>query len=291
MWFARVVWITLPLSLSGPIDDATEMWNAAPRLVVVGLASSAWMIGIVALFAPRPRSFTVLRVVAPGAVVAAFVTVRAEPTAMTWLAVVHAAVAAFALLHAAVADRCADGASYGNERRHPLRLPPQFSLFFVPVAVGTTIGGVLLGPWWLADRRWIAGSIAMALGVPAVIVAIRALVAVERRFVVFVPAGFVVSDSIVLVDPVLFPREHVVHMAASDDRQAGLPDARPGVLDLRLGTPGAVELLADEPAPIPCRDGRTASRTVDAARVLFAPLRPSFVVSEWNERGQPGRPR
>jgi hypothetical protein len=288
-WAGRLLWIALPLSLGSAIDGATSEWPGATRTGVVVFVSGAWVLGVIALFAPRPRSFTVLRVVAPFAMLAAIGSLRVESTRMAWSALAHAATVVFFVLGGEVADRCADGASYGNERRHPLRLPPQFALFFVPVAVAVAIVGSILGPWQLADRHWGSGAIATALGVPAAAFALRALVSLERRFVVFVPAGFVISDSIVLVDPVLFPREHVVRLAMIDDRSAGLPDARAGVLDLRLATPGAVELVVDEPAPIPCRRGRAASRTVDADRVLFAPLRPSFVVDEWQRRSRTSR--
>ncbi len=283
-WVTRALWIALPLTLGGALEEATADWGFASRAVVVGIAAVAWALGIVALFAPRPRSFTVLRVVAPMALSNGIGSVRAEPSSASWIAVAHAALAAVAVLSASVADRCADGASYGNERRHPLRLPPLFSMFFVPVAVAATIVGLTAGPWMLADARWTGGAIATLFGVAAALIALRSLVSLERRFVVFVPAGLVVSDSIVLVDPVLFPREHVVRMAPTDQPATGLPDARPGTLDLRLGTPGAVELVVDEAAPIPCRDGRSSSRTVTADTLLFAPLRPKFVLGEWQRR-------
>jgi hypothetical protein len=183
-----------------------------------------------------------------------------------------------------VNDRCTDGASYGNERRVPLRLPPHFAVVVVPLTAALVCAGVAAGPLLLADRRWVPGAIALGVGAPVVVAALRSLATLERRFIVLVPAGLVIADALVLVDPVLFPREHVLAVRPADDADRGAPDAVGGSIDLRLGARDALELFTDEPAPVPCRDGRSGTRTIDTLRVVFAPLDCALLLREWDAR-------
>jgi hypothetical protein len=291
LWLARGAWIVLPVTSGDAIDDAIDGWATAPRVLAACLLFAAWTIGTIGLFTPRPRSFTILRVAAPTLALTTYAATIAQRDAFSLVAALHATVAAIVALSASVADTCVDGVSYGNERRHPLRLPPQFRAIFVPVTVVAVIGAASAGPLLLADRRWLVGAVATIAGIPLLFAGLRSLAALERRFVVLVPAGIVVSDSLTLCDPVLFPRDHVVRLGDSADASRGTPDAMPGVLDLRLGARPAIELITDEPAPIPCRAGRTETKTVTADRVLCSPLRPGFVIEEWNRRGQHGARR
>lgn len=289
VWIARGAWIVLPVTAGTTVDDALQRWNGAPRVVALMLVSVLWTAGALALFTPRPRSFTVLRVVAPGAALATAIAggVRFDDAAgfdgFAALSMTHALATAIAVLGADVAAGCTDGASYGNERRLPLRLPPQFRAVVVPATVLVVLGVGAGVPLLFAAERWWAGAGVAVVGLPSAALAARALAGLERRFVVLVPAGIVVSDALTLVDPVLFPRDHVVGIAPTD-RAPGLPDASPGILDLRLGASGALELVTDEPAPIPCRDGRHRTKTVRANRVIWSPLRPAAVLDEWRRR-------
>jgi hypothetical protein len=286
LWLARGAWVVLPVTAGDAIDDAIRDWHSAPRVVAADLLFTAWTLGLISLFTPRPRSFTVLRITAPALACSTTAAAIAVQRPLAVMAALHAMVVVGVALSASVADVCIDGASYGNERRHPLRLPPQFAGFVVPATVIIVLAGIATGPLLLADEQWLVGAMATAAGLPLAFAGARSLIALERRFVVLVPAGLVVSDSLTLCDPVLFPREHVVRLGTTNDPSRGIPDARPGILDLRLGAGGAIELVADEPAPIPCRAGRRDTKTVEAARVLCAPLRPRFVVDEWNARGR-----
>lgn len=282
MWLARVLWVTTPLSAGAVLDDALTDWSDAGRALAIALLFASWAIGMTALLTPRPRSFTALRIVAPALLASTIAASSAKPGSL--LATAHMAIATGLVLSSWVADACTDGASYGPERRVPLRVPPQFALVVVPAAVVVIAAGLSVGPFLLGDRRWFAGAAATALGVPLALAALRSLMSLERRFVVLVPAGVVVSDSLVLVDPVMIPREHVVTFAPTDDPARGVPTGRAGMLDLRLGLRHGIEIVTDEPAPIPCRDGRRDSRTVDVHRILCAPISPALILEEWRRR-------
>jgi len=284
LWLARGAWIALPVTAGTTVDRALRSWDAAPRVVALAVVCVTWTAGAIALFTPRPRSFTVLRIVAPAAAlataIAGFSATDNDFGILDAFSIAHALAAAIVVLGAEVATICADGASYGNEQRLPLRLPPQFRVVVVPTAALVVIGVGGGVPLLVADERWLAGAGAAVIGLPGAWFAARSLAALERRFVVLVPAGIVVADALTLVDPVLFPREHVVRLAATE-RPPGLPDATPGVLDLRLGAPGALELVTDEPAPIPCRDGRNGTKTVHADHVIWSPVKTAVVLDGW----------
>ena len=282
VWLSRVLWVTTPLSAGAVLDEALDDWSGAGRVLAIVLLFAGWAIGVVALLTPRPRSFTALRIVAPALLVS---TVAASTATLgSLLATVHGAIATGLVLSAWVADACTDGASYGPERRVPMRVPPQFALVVVPAAVIVVVVGFSAGPLLLGERRWLAGTAATAFGIPLAVAALRSLMSLERRFVVLVPAGVVVSDSLVLVDPVMIPREHVVKFASTDDATRGLPTRRARELDLRLGLRHGIEIVTDEPAPIPCREGRRDSKTVDVQRILCAPVNPVVILDEWCRR-------
>lgn len=283
---ARAGWVLLPLTLGTSATALTDDATSAFAIVLAVLGFGAWFVGLLALLTPRPRSFTALRVVAPAAAALAVAATIADTTAIAIVALVHAIVSAGLVLSAPVADACTDGASYGRERRYPLRLPPQFALLALPFAIAVVVAGASAGPLLLADGRVAVGLVVTVVGFAAAARALRSLVSLEGRFAVLVPAGIVVANSFVLADPVLFPREHVRALQPADSTPPGLPTATPGVLDLRLGAAGALELVADEPAEIPCREGRRAIASVHADRVLFAPLRRAELLDGWTARGR-----
>lgn len=272
LWIARLAWIALPLTVGSAIADATDGWPRASGLVLAALSFAGWTIGTVALLAPRPRAFSALRVVAPAAVAVAAWTIVASSSGWRAVALVHAIVGAVLALGEPVADAAAGAAAYGTEQRFALRVPPPL-LPILGAVVALAIAGFASGPLLLADRRWIAGTIATVIGLPLALASLRSVHTCERRFVVLVPAGLVVADALVLNDPVLLPRERIraVHRAAPDA-------AGPSAIDTRLGAViGGLEVHMDEAAPISLRGGRaTASRDVDT--VLFTPLRADAVL-------------
>ena len=119
--------------------------------------------------------------------------------------------------------------------RPPLVLGP------VPLAWLAAVVAPVAGALLLAAEQWLAGAAVLAVGLPLAAVAVRALHGLTRRWVVFVPAGFVLHDHHALVEPVLFPRRSI--------RRLGPAPADPGpdTTDLTQGALGlALELeLAD----------------------------------------------
>src|SRR4051812_35908657 len=68
LWSARVAWVVLPFTAGIAYADVFDHWSRASTAVATIMLWAAWFAGAVALLAPRPWGFAVLRVVAPTAV-------------------------------------------------------------------------------------------------------------------------------------------------------------------------------------------------------------------------------
>jgi hypothetical protein len=167
-----------------------------------------------------------------------------------------------------VTRAAANGIAYGDEERFPLRVPP--ALFFgpLPLARAFVVGAAAAGPLLLADGETVLGAIALVVGAPVVVIGARVLHGLSRRWLVLVPAGVVVVDSMTLAEPVLFVRRHVRGLRPSEPA-ANIPD---DVLDLRLGaTLGNVLIDLDDTAEmVRANRGGRGGVTVKTTRLLVA---------------------
>lgn len=279
IWLLRVGWVTLPITAGPALSTGLNDWADGPRTMAAVLCWAAWGVGLLGTLAPRPLALTALRAVAPAAVIVA-VLIAVGGTASTLARV--GAIAATLITAALAADTeiavaAANSVAYGDERRYPLRTPPALFLGPLPAARLLAVGGAAAGPLLLADGRVLWGVVALVLGLPVAALAARALHGLSRRWLVLVPAGVVVVDSMALADNVLFPREHVRALRAfSSDEPPG--DA----LDLRLGaTLGSVLLRFDEPAELTrAVRARRGGDTVDAPGLVVAVARRAEVLAD-----------
>ena len=284
LWFARLTWIVLAFTSAPAIDDALASHDAPARVVAALLAWALWGAALFALLAPRPWGFTIVRVATTVAVATALLSAWSTSGSSATLAIGVAVIATFALCSASVAHACADGASYGYERRFPLRAPFALLMGGAPVAALVIAAGLAAGPLLLAASQWVAGAIAVIVGIPIAAYTARALNALSLRWLVIVPAGFVVADPLTLADPVLLPTDRVAGIAEA-------PAAAPlGSLDLRLGTAfGGLLVHLTESGPFARRSGRNEISAVTTDRVLVTPLRPSWFRKALTERRNTAR--
>jgi hypothetical protein len=248
---------------------------------------AAWAVGLLAVLVPRPIGLTVVRAVAPlFATAAVVIAVTADVDTLAAVGAVIATLAASVLAaRPAIAFASVNSVSYGDESRYPLHVPP--ALFVAPLPLARLVVGaaVVAGPLLLADERWILGALAVVVGVPVAVVVSRSLHGLSDRFVVLVPAGFVVVDPFTLSDPVLCVRERIVSLRAAGPA----PTPRPDLLDLRLGaTIGTLAVTLDETAEL-FRTGRTRRTTVTtrANELWIAPLRRGALLAEAAQRRIP----
>jgi hypothetical protein len=278
-WVARAVWALLPFVAGPAFATALDGREATVRTAASILLWGVWAATLCASLVFHPLSLTLVRLVAPAAVVASgWATLQdgASGEGLLALAASALAVALFFLPETGVAF--VNGPAYPNERRYPLRVPGPLLLGPLYLSWALTVGGPIAAVLLLAAEQWIAGAVAVVLAGAAGWFLGRALHGLSRRWVVFVPAGLVLHDPMSLYDPVLFPKLQVagVDVAPADT----------GALDLTQGSPGiALELALREPANLVLtKPGERVGPTVDADRVLFTPTRPGQVVAEVRER-------
>lgn len=266
LWIARIVWILLPVTMGSAIARATDGWRHSSTLTLAAVSYATWAVATLALLAPRPWGFTVLRVAAFAAWSAAVWTLVASDSGARWLAALHALVAAALAVSEPVATASTNADAYGTERRFALRVPPLL-LAVAGLAAAVTLAGIATGPLLVAAHHTLAGIVATAAGWAVAFAALRSLHSLDRRFIVLVPAGLVVADAITLPDPVLLVRERVLRVHTADDAEPR--DA----IDTRLGAIGGIVVELTDAGTFALRSGAhgTASRSADS--VAFAPLR------------------
>jgi hypothetical protein len=280
LWCARLTWAVLPISVGNALADALRPWSSAPASVAAALLWVAWALGLVALFAPRPWGLTALRVVAPAAVVVAVATAPSTSGTSAFLAISSTILAVAFALAPPVALAAGNALAYGDELRFPLRIPTPLLLAPVPVALIIVAGGIAAGPLLLADGRVVAGVIALVAGLPLAAFLTRSVHALSRRWLVMVPAGVVVVDPLILVDPALMQRPQVRDIGPTPRAQ------QPGeTLDLRLGTVGgSVTITLNEAADFARRRGRADGVIIATDVVLVAPIRRADVLATADTR-------
>ena len=281
VWGLRSIWFLLPV-LAGPaVADALHDMETTPRSTASATLWVLWAIGLTATLVPLPLTLTALRLGGPA--VAALAAWSAEATSN----VVHASFAlaaavlvVLATFAAPVADRFVDGASYGDERRFLLRAPGPVVLVLGPSATVVVIAGATVGPILLLDSRWVAGGVATALGATLAAMAVRSLHRLARRWIVLVPAGFVLHDHLALAEPTLLQRAGLEHLRAASSNT--------GADDLTQHARGlAIEIRCRRPHDIlPAGSrGEVEVRAIDA--FLCSPARPDVVLAEAARRRLP----
>ncbi len=270
----------LPITTGSALADALNGWSTAPAAVAAVLLWGAWASGLVALLAPRPWGLTLLRVVAPIAVLVALAAVPSTSTTNAVIAIVSSVLGAALILAAPFAQATGNALAYGDEVRFPLHIPTPLLLLPVPLAVVLVGTGVAAGPLLLADGRLLLGILAVVIGFPLAAFLARSLHGLSRRWFVMVPAGVVIVDPLILLDPVLMVRADVAGIGAT------APDpALARALDLRLGSrTGSVTIALTEPASFSRRRGRTDGAIVDTDIVLIAPIRRREVLATAGSR-------
>jgi hypothetical protein len=278
----RVLWVTLPLTLGPLLGDALDSRGSTFRTSVSIALWAVWAVTVVASLIPRPETLTWVRIVVPAAVPAAvWATAAADFGVSAAIGLVAAGAVALAALLAPTGEAFVDGASYGDERRMPLRPPGALLLGPIELAWTVAVVGVAAGPLLLAAQQWAAGVIVTLIGFAVAYVAVRALHQLSRRWLVFVPAGFVVHDHLAVAEPTLFARRSVVAL--------GVAAAGTEATDLTAGSLGpALQADLDEPITVvpASRSGRPLEQQ-DVVSFLFAPSRPGAALREAARRRLP----
>ena len=273
----RALWAALPFTVGPALAAALDAGSGPVRFVASTGLWLGWAAGMVAAFVPHPIALTTLRVVAPAVVVAAVVAALAGEASA--LAVAWATVACAWAFAPTVGAVCVNGPAYPNERRFLLRPPGPLLKGPLPMAWVLSVTGIAAGPLLLAARQWVLGGLLLLVGWPLALLLLKSIHNLSRRWVVFVPAGMVLHDPLVLFDPMLFRRQDVARIRPGRGRN-------PAYLDLSQGAPGlGLEMDLNEPVTVALlRPGRREGESVDASRIRFTPTRPGAVIDEATRR-------
>ena len=281
VWGLRAIWLVLPV-LAGPaVANALHDMDATPRSTASAALWVLWAVGLTATLVPLPLTLTALRLGGPAVATLAVWSAEATSDAVhAAFALTAAVLVVLATFGAPVADRFVDGASYGDERRFLLRAPGPVALVLGPTATVVAISGATVGPILLLDSRWVVGGVTTGLGGALAAMAVRSLHRLTRRWIVLVPAGFVLHDHLALAEPTLLQRAGLEHLRAASSNT--------GADDLTQHARGlAIEIRCRRPhdvLPAGSR-GEVEVRTIDA--FLCSPARPDVVLAEAARRRLP----
>jgi len=280
LWALRVLWLAVPFTVGAVFAGALADHSRPVRFVAFALAWAGWAVALLALLVPRIHTLTAVRVLVPAALAAAVWALGAGETgAMAFVALAHAATSTFVALLPIVGDRFVDGSSYGDERRFLLRAPGLLLLGPIPLAWALCLAGIGSGPLLLAARQWVLGAVVSAAGFAVAFLMARSLHALADRWVVLVPAGFVLHDHLALNEPTLFQRARIVEIRPA---LAGTE-----ATDLSARAVGlALEVRLDQPLPVFASPGRRGgtSEAITLSAFYFTPARAAAVSAEARRR-------
>jgi hypothetical protein len=282
-WILRGGWFSAALFSSPLFGEALAPRSRPVQLFVLVFAWVLWGAGLVATLVPHPIGLVGLRMAGP-LLLATTLWAATQPGVSSIARVLGLFCALIVMLLVLTHETghfCVNGPAYPNERRFLLR-PSASLLLIAPIAGVLVATGLIAGPLLLVTGKWIFGAIATLLGFAVSYVLIRSLFAMARRFLVFVPAGFVIHDYSALREPVLFKRGQIEAMrAAPVDTDS---------LDLTLGAPGLVlEFLLKEKVEMSRLMGPRdrVGETGKSARFLAVPTLPGRLLNEARSRRYP----
>jgi hypothetical protein len=282
-WALAGLWAIQPVAAGPAFGAALDSRADAFRgLATFGLWT-IWALTLVAMLVPRTITLTLVRIVAPAAVVAAaWATIATDEAGWRQgLALASTLAAAVVALSPATGERFVNGSAYGPERRFPLRAPGLVVLGLVEAVWMAVVAGAVAGPLLLAAEQWVAGALCTLVGWPLAVAGTRSLHRLAQRWLVFVPAGLALVDPLTLTDSVSIPVRVI--------RSIGPAPAETHAHDLTAGALGlATQIVFREPlaiAPL-VADGDDAG-LVEVDDVIFTPTRPGAMLRAAAERRIP----
>jgi hypothetical protein len=280
LWPARVLWFLLPLlvgpAVGGLIGDRSSTFTNVTEITLW----LTWFVGLVAVLVPSTVSLTAVRILAPlGPLGVALASVLGgEFELQVLVAGLGALVVAAVCFLPNFGDLMVNGSSYGAERRLALRPPAGALLGPIEVAWLACTIGLVTGPLLLASERWLLGIVAVFAGAGLIYWGGRALHQLSKRWVVFVPVGFVIHDYYVLAESILLQRKTISELGPAPAQPAAAADLSGGALGL------ALQVSLTEAIPIAVKNKREVQQT-KAPKLIFTPSLPGRLLAEARIRG------
>lgn len=274
VWALRVLVGCLPF-IGAEVSALLDGQSTSTQTTGTCLAWLVWGAIVIASFVTHPITLTLLRIGTP--VVSSFLIVVAATQGASSLQIISAAVGIAILLlsfSAELGGVYVQASAYGDEKRFALRPPV---VLITPVVIATLVVDVSIisAPLLLAENNWLVAAIALFGSIISVKYLIPRIHKLSRRWLVFVPAGLVVHDEIVLSMNLLIKKQDLNQMQLARDNSsaADLSALTWGVpLELSFNKPLDVSLSA-----IGARHLKAVS-AIHAQSVLIAASRPGAVL-------------
>ena len=212
LWWPRLLWLAVAIAGVWSMADAVHGRSDPLRSTVVIVAWLAWGIGVVALVVPSTLGLTAMRMLS---------ALSCGAAAVSWVGGAHPAAGAAFVVGALICavfvgsadfgQRCVQTSAYGDEHRFLLR-PPAAFLLPVVLAGALWVAAALAAPLLLGAGVWVAGTVVAAVAILLTWSLVPRFNALARRWLVVVPAGFVVHDPVVLAETLMVPRPDVIRI-------------------------------------------------------------------------------
>ena len=165
-WAFRVVWASLPFAAAPALARLFSSTSRPVQLVGSTGLWLGWIVVLTASLVPTTVSLTVVRLVSPAAVVAAFVSATRHASTVAIIGAVAATIVAGSLAYSAeFGGLFVQGSAYGDETRFPLRPPGPLVVGPLPLAWALVATAMVSGPLLMAARSYVLGAVISALGV------------------------------------------------------------------------------------------------------------------------------
>ena len=276
----RILLSCLPFigaEVGGLLDDRSD----AVQITGTALAWAVWGVVVIASYISHPITLTVLRIGIP--VVTGFMIFVAVTQGFSGSQIISAVVSVAVLLlsfSAEIGGIYVQASAYGDEKRFALRPPV---VLVAPILLSTMVAdlSIIALPLLVAVRNWAVAAVALVglyLSVRYLLPRIHLL---SRRWLVFVPAGVVVHDEIVLSINLMIKKQDLaqIQLARDNSAAADLSALTWGVplefsfnkpLDIALSSIGAKHL--------------NSVSAIHATSIIIAPSRPGAVLTAYKTK-------
>ena len=263
------------------VGELLDDRSASVQITGTTVAWVVWGAVVIASFISHPITLTVLRIGTP--VVAGFIVIVAVTQGSSGSQIIGAAVGVAILLlsfSAEIGGIYVQASAYGDEKRFALRPPV---VLIAPVSLSVLLADLsILGlPMLVAAKNWAVAIIALIGFFISVKYLLPRIHLLSCRWLVFVPAGIVVHDEIVLSINLMIRKQDLLQMRLARDNSAAadLSALTWGVpLELSFNKPLDVSLSA-----IGAKHLKAVS-AIHAQSVLIAASRPGSVLNAYGTK-------
>ena len=206
----RLAWIPIPLLGYEVFGSALSGESESVQVTVALSLWILWSIVLLISLIPSASLLTVYRVVVPISVVASiWSSIEAEMNASSILLLFCSAICFSISLLPSIGFWFINGSAYGDEVRIPLRAPGPLLLGPVPLAWIVIASSLIFSIILISSQKYVFGFIVFTIGSGLSYFSYRSLSALSQRWLVFVPAGIVLHDNMVLADPFLIRKSMI----------------------------------------------------------------------------------